>query len=226
MTSASRAAGNVFAYVLIAVVLFAGLSFALSRSNDSAPQNDITAAQTQAAVSEILGYAAQAQSAIDQMVMNGTGIDEIDFITPGELNFNTAPNINKLFHPDGGGLQYRTLSANAKGTDFATAPNNYYIGKYSNVVWTPTTSQDVIFSAYGIKNSVCRELNRKVSGSTVPAVAGAAITSLFVPGSVFGGTNFDLSVSRCALCENRSAACVQFNTDTDKNVFYSVLVAR
>ena len=230
MTRSSHSSGNVFMYVLIAVVLFAGLSFALSRSNDSAPQNEIATAQTQAAVAEILGYAAQAQSAVDQMVMNGATVNsgapatDINFMLPSNANFNTAPTFQKLYHLDGGGLQYKALSKSASDTTLTNPASSYLIGTIQNIEWTPTTQSDLLFITYGLNTTTCAALNRKITGNdTIPTWS--TNTQLLAQSIISTGhvaTSFYKGV--CSYCDDKSALC--FKDSSNRYVYYQFLVAR
>ena len=222
----SRASGNAFVYVLVSVVLLAALSFAISRGNDSDPSNEISTAAAKANATSILAYESQARMAIDQMLQSGASINNIDFTMPSNAGFNTAPTSNKLFHPDGGGLQYKPLPAGTLGALFSGLPSQYYVGRFNNVEWTPTTAQDIIFSAVGLNKNTCEEINRKIFGTaTMPTMAAGDITQALVSYDITGDINIDLTASKCTNCKDKAATCVKYNAG-EKYIFYSVLVAR
>ena len=223
MTHSPRSSGNVFLYVLIAVVLFAGLSFALSRSNDSAPQNDISAAQTEAAVSEILAYAAHAQSAVEQMIMNGANFDDISSMIPSNSSFNTAPTINKLYHPDGGGLQYKSPPLSAVVPNISPE-SSYVLGRIRNVLWTPTNQFDFIFFVYGLNETVCRALNQKIL-NTLDIPIWSEYSKFIMNSIVNNGLTAEIiDDDSCPDCKDRASVCVK--DLNDRYVFYMTLVAR
>lgn len=221
--------GNAFLYILIAVVLFGALIFALSRSN----QNDnglreLDEGRAKVAANEILGYASTASNNLTHMDVSGIPITQIDFMLPNDSDFNVdipaRPNLHKLFHPSGGGLGYKSLPKDALEDDGAGLDAGYYIGLFNNVEWTPTTAPDIIFAAYEIKSSVCQELNRKLTGdSTIPVVNGNSLENFFIEASLHGGSNADFATVNCAACEEKSALCV--SNATGKNLFYSILRA-
>ncbi len=217
--------GNVFVYILIAVGLFGALMFALSKSasqNDAA--SELSEGQSKVVAGEIIAYAASATNALSQMQQTGATVDMVNFIVPSDTHFNDAPTIYKLFHPDGGGLNYKALPAKASADDATGLKAGYYIGRFNNIVWTPTTTKDVVFTAYEIKKDVCVELNKKVAKiSTIPTVSGNSLQNFFVDATLHTGSNVDFTKTNCAACEEISALCV---TDgAGKYAFYSILEA-
>ena len=221
--------GNVFIYILIAVGLFGALMFALSKSaSQTDAVSELAEGESKIVANEILAYAASATNAIAQMQQTGATVSMINFMIPSDDDFedNTPaePTIYKLFHPDGGGLNYKTLPTKASADDKTGLAAGYYIGRFNNIEWTPTTTHDVVFTAYEIKESVCKELNRKMTGSTtIPTVSGASLQNLFVYDDLHTGTNEDFTETNCTACEEVSALCV---TDgAGKYAFYSLLDA-
>lgn len=227
MTRPHCASGNAFIYVLVAVALFAGLSFALSRSNDAAPQNEISAAQIQTAASEILSYAGQAQSAVDQMMMNGTQISTMNFLPPAHADFNTTTTIHKLYHPDGGGLQYRSLPASAAG---GLTTGGFYIGRVTNVEYsTPSTASDILLLVTGLNEAVCRHINQKITGqsnfpTTVVNFDTWAYLMIFGSYPTTGTVGVTLSNTQCPTCEGKPSYCVKGSDGY--HTYYHVLFGR
>lgn len=217
--------GNVFVYILIAVGLFAALMFAISKSaSQNEAVGELADGESKIVAGEIIAYAASATNALSQMQQTGATISMIDFMLPSDADFDDAPTIYKLFHPDGGGLNYKHLPAKASADDKTGLAAGYYIGRFNNVEWTPTTAHDVVFTAYEIKKDVCTELNRKVAGTTtIPTIVGDSLQNLFVYDDLHTGINSNFNVVNCAACEEVSAMCV---TDgAGKYAFYSILEA-
>jgi hypothetical protein len=221
-----NARGNVFLYVLIAVVLFAGLTYAIMQINQ---QNDPTAeldeGRAKIAANAVLAWVASAQNAVNNMDQVGTDADELVFLRPADTGFNTAPHIHKLFHPDGGGLALKPLPRDAMGPSVTNPANGFYIGRFNNIQWTPSATNDVIAAAYGVSQPVCAEINKKITGSaTIPSVA-PSIRTYFVNTSYHGAGNANFMIASCAACDERPALCVQEGT-TSLYVYYALLVAR
>ncbi len=221
--------GNALLYVLIAVILLGALSFTISRSGDNNPSGEISDAAAKTAATSILAYEAQAKAAVNQMIMNGTKVTDIVYTMPWESTFNDAPTTAKLFHPDGGGLQWKPLPDTAKGQVVNPTPGyslssgykGYYVGRFNNVGWSPSSSLDIVFSAFGLKDAVCKELNRRLTGisATYTVGAGESPRRLFVPSAYHTGGQNDITATTCPNCENKNAFCI---IDT----YYSILYAR
>ncbi len=217
--------GNAFIYILIAIVLFAGLGFAISRSSQNSSVSELDQGRTSIAANDILAYAAATQNAIATLDRLGTGPAQIDFVLPSDsVAFNSAPNVDKLFHPDGGGLTYKPLPRDAVDATYTDPPEpGFFIGRFNNVEWTPTTEDDVIFVALGIPQAVCEELNRKITGSAAIPELQSDLEATLVDVVHHAGGNSDLVAANCADCEEKSAICL---TDTAHYAFYSVMVPR
>lgn len=215
--------GNVFVYILIAVGLLGALMFTISKSsNDTDAAAELADGQGKIIAGEIIAYAASATNALSQMQQTGATISMVDFMLPSDSDFNTVPNIYKLFHPDGGGLNYKPLPAKAIADDNLGLKPGYYIGRFNSFEWTPTTANDVVFTAYEISQNVCLEINKKVANiSTIPTVSGTGLENIFVDDELHSAINTNFTVAQCAACENISALCV---TDgSGKHAFYSLL---
>ena len=207
---------------LIAVILFAALMFVISKStHQDNSADDLATGQTRVMTTEILAYAASVNNAIVQMQQSGATPDQIDFMLPDDTNFNTAPTLYKLFHPDGGGLNYKPLPARAVADSGGTPQAGYYVGRFNSVEWTPTTAHDIVFTAYKLSESVCKDINRKLTGSaTIPVVSGESLENLFVWDHLHSGTNANFMVTQCAACEDVAALCV--GDGAGKYAFYSI----
>ena len=213
--------------------------FAISKSSTQTDAGaELSDGENKIVAGEIIAYAASTTNALSQMQQTGATLtwdpltpplpkNKVNFILPSDVDFDTDtpadPNIYKLFHPDGGGLNYKALPAKATSESGSGLKPGYYVGRFNNIEWTPTTQQDVVFAAYKIKKGVCEELNRKVAAtSTIPTVTGQSLPNLFVYDDLHSGSNADFNVVNCAACEEVSALCVTDGTDY---VFYSILEA-
>lgn len=187
---------------------------------------DMDKGKIDVAVNEILSYAASANNSIVQMQQAGDTVDQIDFMLPSDTDFNTDPTIHKLFHPNGGGLNYKRLPKISEASDGVGLDPGYYVGRFSTFEWTPTSTQDVVFTAYEISEDICAALNLKVTGSaTIPAISGDTADNFFVDDDLHSGSNADFMVANCAACEEKSALCVSYTSGTTKYAFYSLLEA-
>ncbi len=216
----SQERGNVLVYILIAVVLFGALSFAMSRQTRTAGTAELDAAKLEFYASELIGYSAQAKSVIDQMMVTGSSIDDYDFVKPGETNFNIYPHEHKVFHPQGGGLDIKSLPE-AITVNKESEAAGWYMTSSINVEWSDSAATDVILTAYQISKPLCALLDKKITGSSdIPALSGR-MKDYFIN----TGSNNDLTTAACPKCEGYSALCVS-NSNKDSFSFYSVLRAR
>ncbi len=216
----SNESGNVLAYILIAVVLFGALGFALSRQTRNAGTAELDAARLEFFASEVIGYSVHAKSVIDQMLITGSSINDLDFTVPGDSDFNIHPHGNKVYHPQGGGLDAKRLDEDITVSKEPEEPG-WYMTSSMNVEWSESGASDVVLTAYQINKPLCALLNKKITGSEdIPALSGQ-MKDYFID----TGANNDLSVSACAACEGYSALCVS-NSNGDAFGFYSVLTAR
>lgn len=218
--------GNAFFYILIAVILFAALTYTLSRieTEDGQSTSDMDQGRIQIAANSIISYAASAQNALIRLDQMGVSFDTLDFIEPWETNFNDPPTDKKFFHPDGGGLAYKPLPADATGTGGVDPEPRYYVGLFNNIEWTPTSTNDVLFAAYKITEPVCKAINKQLTGSeAIPTLTATMARVLVKSGDYHSSGNADFDAADCASCDGKPALCV---TDGADFAFYSVLESR
>lgn len=221
----SPQSGNALIYILIAVALFAALSMTLTGQTRNESTNEVDEAKNDMYATQLISYAAQAKSILDQMMFSGSGVGDFVFTAPGESGFNTAPHIHKIYHPAGGGLMKGRIPESVKGTASTTPAAGWYMGRFNNVEWTATGSTEIILTAYNIKEDACKQINEQASGSTsIPVLPGDPKTYL-IDGAVFSGSNSDLTTAACAACEGFMSLCVSDNTATIF-AFYTVLADR
>lgn len=231
--------GNALIYVLIAIVLFAALSFTLSRQTNTSESGGLDAQKAELYATQLITYAANAKQAYDKMEFSGTHLEDVDLSVPSDPNFNTAPTIKKIYHPDGGGFNYAPLPDKVGISTLTDPAAGWYMGRFNNVEWTGTdiTKTDILMTAYGIVQPVCADINEKITGNkTIPTIT-AAIKTVLVPKTVGGVTNFtaganvDLTTDPanttpapiCPECHNRASLCVQ---QGGIYAFYSVIADR
>lgn len=207
--------GNAMIYILVALALFGILTAVLARRGAQSDAENLTEEMAQFESAQILAYAQSAQKAVDQMLMGGTMPDDIDFTTPNDDSFDNGANIYKLFHPEGGGLTYK--SADTKLFDTHASPaQGWYIGMFNNVEWTPTTQAEIILTAYGIKQPICEAINEKITGSKdIPALSSGVMAELLVPPTVTGhpGSSENFMLANCPAlpaqtCREHNMMCI------------------
>lgn len=209
--------GNAMIYILIAVALFGALTLTLSRQNNNSDGQDLSDELIALYSTELLEYIASAQNVVDMMLSTGSTINDLDFILPNDAAFNTPPNIHKVFHPQGGGLNYK---ADIKSDIATDATSQWAINQNINVEWTTSASDDVLFTAYFINREICANINEKITGDpTIPTTSNPHANYFLSTG------NTDLNTSECADCDGYPTLCVENDTG-DNYSLYNIIAAR
>jgi hypothetical protein len=103
--------GSALFLILIAVVLFAGLAYAVGNMMRGGNPDTITEEKARLAGNEILGYARSLRQAAQNIkISNGCMDADISFengIVAGYEHTPVAADNCKIFHPDGGGIVYQ-----------------------------------------------------------------------------------------------------------------------
>lgn len=113
MIAPYRESGNVLWYILIAVVLFGALSFAIAQSMRGGGST-MDEERTKLSASEIVDYGTVLANAASQLRLRGVKADAISLENPavaGYANANCADDTCKIFALDGGGVTYKAPSA-------------------------------------------------------------------------------------------------------------------
>ncbi len=225
-----RERGNALIYVLIAIVLFAALSLTLGRQTDTGEASTLSDEKAELYATQIMSYAAQAKSAVDQMLFSNASIANLDFTLPTEAGFNTAPDLNKVYHPDGGGLNPGRLADEVIAQTTADPAAGWYMGRFNNIEWTATSGTDVILIAWQINKKVCEKINLKITGSATIATLTDSIAETMIDDAFHTGVNVDLTTDPtgapvCAACHKRAALCVE-DQGGGRYGFYTVIADR
>lgn len=218
-----KESGNALIYVLIAIALFAALTMTLGRQTDTSEASALSDEKAELLATQLINYAAQAKSVADQMIFTGTAsaVDDIDFTLPTDAAFNTPPHINKIYHPEGGGLNPASLPAQAVEQNSTDPPAGWYLGRFNNVEWTKTTAEDIILTAHQINKKVCEKINEKVTGSTTIPVLGDGPKFYLIDDSLHTGSNVNLDIGECSGCDPYFSICV--TGDGNHYSFYTII---
>lgn len=206
--------GNALIYVLIAIALFAALSLTLGRQTDTGEVTSAEKGRGDVYTMDLIAYAGTAQSVIDQLIIGNTRIGELDFTLPGAGGFETGSPIDKVYHPQGGGLTPGTLPGKITDTTLSDPPAGWYLGRVSNVDWSASANADVMLIAYGINEEICGNINENVTGTrTIPTLSGATLPEVFIDNALHSaGSNEDLTTTGatpvCAECAELASLCV------------------
>ncbi len=218
----STQSGNALFLILIAVALFAALSFAVTYSNRSSSPGDTSSENALIASSEMVQYGATLESAITAMRVN-------NLCSPDNISFERAPfdgshtdYVNPsapsdfschIFHPNGGRT---TLMPPPKGSndesDWAYVEATV-LGMGANQTACGANCNDILLILGGVKQNVCAKVNERLLGSsTIPVQDdGANYENQKYVGTFGGAANIDGgSASVSAMCTE----------DTDGTYYY------
>jgi hypothetical protein len=163
--------GNALFLILIAVVLFAALSYAITQSNRSG--GNVSSEAASIVASTVTQYPNAISAGLTRMLLRGVTLDQITFNDPE--NFNSGAEEFELFHPNGGGVAWQRADPNSVEPD--PNNNNLPMGSWTvksgyDVVGIGTGATDVVAVLTHVRKSVCEAINLKVTGSkNIPVLA-------------------------------------------------------
>lgn len=176
--------GNVLFLILIAVALFAALSYAVTQSTRSG-SGDASSETNLINSAQLASYPAGVRTAVVRMVIGGIAVDNLNFDTPA--NATSALEYN-VFHPTGGGAVYQVAPKDL--LDPGASGEWVYSSKYQieNIGQTTGTDvgNEVIAFLPLVTRNVCKKLNDEVgittSGGSSDGIPGTGDLGATPPG--------------------------------------------
>lgn len=170
---ARNESGNVLFLILIAVALFAALSYAVTQSSRSGV-GDASNETNLISSAQVTQYPASIRTSVIRMVVsNNVDVATLNFDTPS--NFATTCNASPsrcVFHPSGGGAAY--VGAPADIMENNAAGQWYFSGHYEVTNLGISTASnaagnDIIAFLPGVKSSICSKINSElgIGGDTI-----------------------------------------------------------
>lgn len=224
--------GNVLFLILIAVALFAALSYAVTQSTRSGG-GDASKETNLVNAAGVTQYPASIKTAITRMVVsNGTGANDLLFNTPS--SFATALTTATLqsqavFYPTGGGATYveapaNVMANNALGTWHFNGENQV-VNIGTTTATTDATSADIIAFLPGVKKAVCDSIHSKLglTQTYTPALTGIDVTrdmNVATPNIFTGGGTGKITSS---ILDGQPQGCFMLGADY---IYYHVIVER
>ncbi len=232
---ATSAAGNVLFLILIAVALFAALSYAVTQSSRSSGDGGLDKDKAKLAASDLLQYAVSIEQAVNRMQVVGRVPEHgLDFSAGSNIKntANTACTTNycKVFHPDGGGAVARLTDEKYLDTTspmYISSPSNARMPEV-RVVSVPqvgSEADDLILFIPSLKAEICYIINEKMGilpyGTTPPQdIYGD--TDLY-QGNLTAFPSVTGQIDPAPMAGKRSFCIGHTNTNT---IFIHVLMAR
>ncbi len=163
--------GNILFLILIAVALFAALSYALSGSLRGGGEKGEESALVES--SGIIQFGASISQAISRMIiLNKAEEEELCFYTgANDETYNHAgcdDNKHKVFHPEGGGVGYRKSSQELNGgMEWEFTARTRVFGSKNNAENDPA-SADLVMLSRNFNKALCTKINEKLGIDEIP----------------------------------------------------------
>lgn len=235
--------GNVLFLILIAVALFAALSYAVTQSTRSGG-GSTEREQSILSGASMTQHPTALRTSIIRMILGGVDVAELLFDSPAD--FGTLPTDEQgVFHPDGGGAVYQLAPADLM--DGSTQGSWFYNGLWqiSQIGRDGAGGNEIIAFLPGVTQGVCRQITEEFAfdltncNTTITGIVDldTALTDTNIRlDQVVGGVAFPAGAAQeslqgldgggtCAAFTAQPSGC--FNDTTNSEfVFYSVLLER
>lgn len=165
---AQKEDGNVLFLILIAVALFAALSYAVTSSTRG--QGSANSETNLISSAQITQYPSAVGTAVVRMIISGTTPEEIRFNRPAEYATLDSTDIG-VFHPSGGGQAY--IPAPADVMTGSTAGQWVFNAELEipDIGISGAGGNDIIAYLVGIKQPICSKINEEHGmGTGIPVL--------------------------------------------------------
>lgn len=154
--------GNVLFLILIAVALFAALSYAVTQSTRSG-SGDASSETNLINSAQLAQYPAGVRTAVVRMVIGGISVDNLIFDAPA--NFASVSDLTyNVFHPTGGGAVFQVAPKDL--LDPGVSGDWVYSADYQidgiGMTTGDISGNEIIAFLPGVSRDVCRKLNSEV----------------------------------------------------------------
>lgn len=179
-TSCNPQAGNVLFLILIAVALFATLSYAVTQSSRTGGRQSGAEEKVIMSTARLMNYGSQMQATIDRMrISQSLDITEIYIENNGTkwwddnsryCCLDTIPTPERgLFHPAGGGMVLQSFED--LGLPFSggtKAGHTTYV--WVNMPGVGSSDADLVMWTVALKENVCQGINDKAGIAGIPNI--------------------------------------------------------
>jgi len=232
--------GNVLFLILIAVALFAALSYAVTSSSRSGggDANDETNLISSSTITQ---YPASVRTSIIRMqVSKGVSTSELEFNAPSDFancgTYGSTLGANCVFHPDGGQATFvpgnADVMAGGTQTDWVFNSENEIslVGRTAGSNAATANTADVVAFLVDIREGVCERINEELGIVGIPVETTAiTVTNTMVntdgstaPGIAAAGAGPTIGGDITAL-DGQAFGCFR-NGATGPYVYYHVLL--
>lgn len=232
--------GNVLFLILIAVALFAALSYAITKSDRGS--GTIARETSLLNASKIIQYAASISQSMDRLRLTNTCADsQFSFENSQEAGYTNAatPSDNscKVFHTGGGGVSWQDPPpATNDGSTYQFVGGPIIHRRDGNNSTYAAANADLVMYLFGLNQQTCADINRGLNITGIPVDSGniAAVTKF--TGTFLEQDNITgiigaeqpspcISTPNTGLC-GRPMGCFREETAGQRYVFYAILIDR
>lgn len=231
-------AGNILFLILLAVALFAALSYAVTSSIKGGTK-DASSENWQAAAADLLQQMSQVDLALSRMQMTGglrpedisfeTTSLRYDGATVSWANSNCTNNTCKLFNVNGGNAvdraftQYGTPSpAGWTGTNMAPGYWDLMVMQWPEA---KTTANDIVMRYAALRPGLCDAINAALGITAIPVVTGTYVSGANV--SQWDNAARSVTTNASQLTgKNTFAAATSGSGDNAHCTIYRLVIAR
>lgn len=162
--------GNVLFLILIAVALFAALSYAVTQSSRSG-SGDAGSETNLVNSAQMTQYPASIRTAIVRMIVGGTAVSTLNFNPPANFA-NLESTAVGVFHPSGGGATYAEAPPDLMASGSAGTWHFNSDMEIPDIGTAGADGNDLIAFLPGITLSVCNKVNSELGlPSPAPVLA-------------------------------------------------------
>jgi len=224
--SRSSETGSAIFYVLIAVMLLAALSFAVSSSVRSGGTGDITDSQAKLLASDVLSYMNTVSTAVSQLRLRGCSDTEVSFENPAVAGYTNgnAPGDNTchVFEPAGGGVTWTDPPAGSIGSAGQWKITGSHHISLIGCDATNSSCSELLLVLEDVNDNVCIKIN-DLSGITNPSSVPPSQAEDYT-GTAFTGAYANNETYNATQIEGRKTGCMTLNGSV--NYAFKVLIAR
>ncbi|MCK6418141.1 MAG: hypothetical protein L6Q57_04280 [Alphaproteobacteria bacterium] len=226
----TRECGNVLFLILIAVALFAALSYAVTQSSRSGG-GDANSETNLINSAQVTQYPAGVRTSIIRMIVsNNVSADELEFNTPSTFGTCTSSGIYCVFHPSGGAATYAlgpsdvADSGSAQAWVFNGENEVNLLGTSDGADDPSATEAEIIAFLPNVKTAICKKINGELGlgTGTPPTETNINVTTQMTNGvgMVSGAAGGTIGGDVAAL-DGQAFGCF---TQGAANYYYHVLI--
>jgi hypothetical protein len=214
--------GNVFLFILLGVILFAALAFAVSRGFRSDTTTAMSQRKAELLAVDVISFGQRLERTVAKMQRSGISENDISFENSIDAGYAHTPsvNANNIFHGDGGALSRQGAPSGANdGSAWHFTGHTCIadIGTGATGCASNTAADEELIAVLpNVNATVCAIIDKKLGISSIPANTGTAYSATKFTGTYADG-------SEIILDRSRNAACYSLGGNY---YFYHVLIAR